>query len=437
MTRRKGDGDSGSGLFSVGPFRDKLPGRGRGKPSGGVGWPVAGHADGPGSLVRSGPGAAALDGKLPLFVVHRPYRFHESVPQLLKQLGEDARGKLALGVSSGLPRQTVRAHLKFNSACEASAIRIVDPQGYLADKAHLRVKTLSPRAGRRAPYLRGSDYPVVGILDLQRECGANLLLTAGRALDTSDALGALAAACDEGDQALAALRPGERLALNLTLNAQWLRNPLLRDNLLAELIENRQFAIWHIRVQWPAPARSWVQPVDEELLGGYRVLAETAREHERVLLLPQTGLTGWLALAWGVTGFGTGSYGSNQAFLEESDRRGGKVRSVERYFERQVLHTVERTALSQLAANSAYQKCTCPYCGSLLDGKPWLEEYAGLHHLYGVGMLAAEVAPAAAGRPWSRDVVAGRVREAAQFAAGKLLTGHSDPAHLRTWDRLL
>jgi hypothetical protein len=64
-------------------------------------------------------------------------------------------------------------------------------------------------------------------------------------------------------------------------------------------------------VQWPSSAKAWAQPTDEDLLIGYRKLAQIADDEERRLLLPQTGLTGWLMLAWGASGFGTGPFGSN------------------------------------------------------------------------------------------------------------------------------
>ena len=225
------------------------------------------------------------------------------------------------------------------------------------------MKEPAPRALRWAPHLAGGPVPVADLLDLQRERGANLLLTSGRALDQSEARDSAAAACDEGDDALAALKPGERLALNLTVSAEWLCRPALLNALLTELIEKQQFDTWHIRVQWPS--RSWTQPTDENLLAGYRKLAQVADDEDRRLLLPQTGLTGWLMLAWGAAGFGTGPFGSNQAFLEPTGGSGGKPQ-VERYFERQLLHFVERTSRRLITSDPGYSECTCPYCRPLL-----------------------------------------------------------------------
>ena len=338
-------------------------------------------ADGSGFLIVDGPGAGsvtghsgesdlreaaslperddALDGTCPLFIVHRPYKYRKAVPRLLAQLHAAAGGNLALGVSSGLPAATAQSHAEFNSSCSAAAVHIIDPLGYLADSQDLRVSPPSDRAAKWAPYLGGGAMLIADLLDMQRERGANLLLTSGRALDPSDATRSLAALCDEGDDALAALKPGERLALNLTLSAGWLRQAKLLDALLTELIEQQQFATWHVRVQWPSSA--WAQPTDEKLLAGYRKLAATADDEERRLLLPQTGLTGWLMLAYGAAGFGTGPSGSTQAFLEPAGGGGGKP-PIERYFEQQLLHTVERTTRPILTADPGYVQCSCPYC---------------------------------------------------------------------------
>ena len=141
-------------------------------------------------------------------------------------------------------------------------------------------------------------------------------------------------------------------------------------------------------------------------------------------------------LAFGAAGFGTGLTGSYQAFCEPVGGGGGKPR-IERYFERRLLHTVERTARPLLEDDPAYAPCRCPYCSPLFSGAAWSHQYAGLHYLFNAGTLAAEVAPAAAGRGGTHGTVGRKVRAARRFAAGKALTGTSDPAHLPAWDQLL
>ena len=455
MSRRPADEDYLIGDDLFGDEEPEDPGE-PDEAAEGSGRAAARLADGSGFLITDGPGAGsltdestgpdirdapplpgrdnALDGTLPLFIVHRPHKHFDAVPRLLAQLHPAAGGNLALGVSSFQHAASPKSHADFSTSCQAAAVRIIDPAGFIADPKDVRVKQPKPRALGWAPHLAGGPVPVADLLDMQRERGANLLLTSGRALDHSEARDSAAAACDEGDDALAALKPGERLALNLTVSAAWLCRPALLNTLLTELIEKQQFDIWYIRVQWPS--KPWTQLTDKDLLAGYRRLAQVADDEDRRLLLPQTGLTGWLMLAWGAAGFGTGPFGSNQAFLEPSDF--GK-QPIERYFERQLLHFVERTSRRLITADPGYAECTCPYCGPLLAriATAWSHKYAGLHYQYSAGLLAARTAQAAAGRRGPHGAVGKAVRAAARFADGKALTGNSAPSHLRTWERLL
>src|SRR5690606_39417293 len=124
---------------------------------------------------------------------------------------------------------------------------------------------------------------------------------------------ALDAAFDEATTALGMLSNGERLALNLTLPATWLTRPAARTLLLDQLLDHDQFHTWHIRVQLPSGPSPFQQPIDPDLLEGHRRLANLAEDEQRRLLLPQTGLTGWLQLAFGAIGFGAGPVRSGHA----------------------------------------------------------------------------------------------------------------------------
>jgi hypothetical protein len=108
-------------------------------------------------------------------------------------------------------------------------------------------------------------------------------------------------------------------------------------------------------------------------------------------LLPHTGLTGWLQLGLGATGFGAGLWGSSHAFREDKERTGfGNNPEVQRYFEPALLHTVERSVHDVLSADPAYTMCDCPSCPALQDGS-WNHRAAKLHQLHWLGRLAAVV----------------------------------------------
>jgi hypothetical protein len=417
---------------------------------------------GGGSLVISGPGAGtvvipdaeatsaastnavpalrardeALSASTPLMFVHRPHQKGENIPRLLASVFAATGGAVSLGAAVALPRGTAQAHKDWLDSCKAASVKIADPLGYQLDQNLLRVKAISDRSKRYMPYLTKDPLDVDEVLQAQRDAGANLLLSPGRALDATNAQPALDAAFAEADKALAGLVGGERLALNLTLSEQWLSKPTLRETLFNQLTDQEQFDVWYIRVQWPASLRALHQPLNVELLQGYKRLAQMAQDEGRVLLLPQTGLSGWLQLAFGSTGFGAGPFGANQAFKEHSQGGGGGQEPIARYFEPSLLHSVERTVHDALSRQRDYVACDCPYCPALLapSASGWNHELARLHHLHSMGRLAGLGASTGRTLP---AAVRRSVRAAKQAAAHQPLAGISVPQHLQVWDQLL
>lgn len=381
---------------------------------------------------------AALDGTKPILIMHRPHQRSASVPRLLAKCHAAYGEHLALGVSAPLPGLNKATHEQWNDGCGSAAVRLADPRGYILDPGLVRLgKTpVKPRHLQYAPYLNNSTAAdwVAQVLDAQRVVGANLLLTPGRALDHTNPQAALDEACNIGNEALAELYTGERLGLNLTLPSEWLIRDRPREALLDQLLDQEQFDVWHIRVQWPATIRSWAQPTDEQLLRGYRRLAELALDEERCLLLPQTGTTGWLMQAFGASGFGIGLTGTDNAFKEFSMGRGGPI---ERYFERQLLHAVERTEHNILRQSGDYEVCTCEYCEPLRGRTTWSHELAALHYASTVASLTAGVDRSRTGRGGVHGYVRRTVRSALRFASDRTLVELNEPRHLPVWDRVL
>ncbi|MEU2089755.1 hypothetical protein [Nocardia beijingensis] len=376
----------------------------------------------------------ALSGKSPLMIVHCPHSYRGSIPRLLASVASASQSTLALAATVLLPAGGQSAHAQWLTSCQAASVRIADPACYLRDSDLLKVKKINTYAPKRVPYLLREELDIAEVLDAQRAVGANLLLSAGGVLDSADAEGSLDAAFEQADDALAMLAPSERLALNLTLSQQWLANPILRDTLLAHLIDQDQFDVWYVRVQWPASLPTFHQPLDRKLLEGYKRLAQLASDEDRVLLLPQTGLTGWLQLGFGATGFGASLAGAGHAFREETQRGGGPTERVQRYFEPSLLHTVERSAHAVVAAHYEYTHCTCPYCPLLWNKPVWDHQLAELHHLYWMGRLAAIEATTGRSRP---AAVRRTVRKAHKTAAELPLVGANVPQHLPVWDQIL
>jgi hypothetical protein len=388
----------------------------------------------------------ALDGALPLFLAHRGGHYQQLLPQALARLHQAYGEQVALGSIISITNQTAKASKTFLEQSSTATVRIADPACYLLDSDILKLprdsktKEIISRAARaRAPYLNtpNSESWTSQVLEAQRNAGANLLLTPGRALDPEDADQSVEDLFSEAQDAAALLKTGERLALNVTISWRWLVAANLTENLFNELLEQDQFKIWYVRAQWPA-TRSHVQPNDIDLLRGYKRLAELALDEDHHLLLPQTGLTGWLMLAFGAKGFGIGTSGISQAFAEPSFGRSQGATRRERYFERQLLHTVERSVHDLLINAQDYQKCSCPFCPALIQSSSsaWSHGLAGMHGLYGAGAITAE-AERDSSKGGHRGAIRRIVKKATEFAADKDLTETNAPRHLATWDQLL
>jgi hypothetical protein len=377
---------------------------------------------------------ALAPGAPSIMLVHRPHQAAGVIPRLLASIVAATQGGVSLGVSAMLPSSTEATAAQWLSAHPAAALRLADPGCFLMDPTLVRIPAVSERALRWAPYLGQNEIDVSELLDIQRRVGANILLSPGRALDSTNPQRSLDAAFANADEALSQLQAGERMALNLTMSAQWLASTTLRELLFAQLVDQEQFDLWHVRVQWPASLRAFQQPTDASLLTGYKRLAQLASDEGHRLILPQTGSTGWLQLGFGAAGFGAGPFGSGQAFKEHSQGGGGGITPVPRYFEPTLLHYVERSVHEALASQSGYETCDCPYCPALLGAADWDHELARLHGLHWLGRLAAS--PTTSGRP-TEAAVRRTVRTAILAAESQPLAGISSPQHLRAWDQLL
>lgn len=374
---------------------------------------AVGPDDGP-SIVLSGPNTGSVVSSDPvgdarpimgrdqalrsgqLMLVHRPHQQFAEIPRLLASVVSATAGAAGLGVIVPLTAATATSHRLWTAQCAAASVRIADPQGYLLDSTIVQVPdVLGERKRRYAPYLV-DPMNTAAVLDAQRAANANLLLSPGRALDPGDPQRSLDQAVSDADDCLAWLVRGERIALNLTVPVGWLTSPILFARLMAQLLDAEQFDIWYVRVQWPAALNSTEQPADPRLLRSYKRLAELADDEERTLLLPQTGLTGWLQLAFGAGGFATGLSGSGQAFKPSSTGGSGR-RPKERYFEPTLLHSVERATHEALRTQPGYVQCTCPYCPALHRRPVWDHTLANLHQVFSAGVLTGDASPTARG----------------------------------------
>ncbi|MFJ8506760.1 hypothetical protein [Streptomyces avermitilis] len=382
----------------------------------------------------------ALAGGRPIYLVHRGARYANFLPVVMGDLHHKKGNSLTVGAIANLPSAKAQTTSGFFRQTSVAALRIADPQCYRLDDKVLRLppKTIGPQVLKYAPYLadpEDSDW-LRQVLDAQRAVGANILLTPGRALNPDDPQRSLDAAFQEADRALALSERGERVALNLTIPSRWLAGGALRNRLLDEILEQDQFDVLYVRIQWAA-TKAFAPTEDSDLLMGIRRLANLCGDEGRALLLPQTGITGWLALAHGATGYGLGVSGSEQCFAEFAFRRGRPgQQQAERYFEKQILHTLDRSALDPVQSAPGYLSCDCSYCPALFDSQPWSQPLAALHHIFAMGALTAKVHEDSM-RGGRHAAVRRIVSSAKRWSSGLQLGSDDVPRHLAVWDQAL
>ncbi|HKH64087.1 MAG TPA: hypothetical protein VKA35_01345 [Solirubrobacterales bacterium] len=181
---------------------------------------------------------------------------------------------------------------------------------------------------------------------------------------------------------------------------------------------------------------------DASVLGKLRFVVGALADDGRKVLLIQSGIVGWLSLAWGAWGFSAGM--SQESWLYHRTvirRRSGQPSPprVERYFERQLLHPVLSADHGRLANATGYTPCGCSFCNALAQGGAWDHNAAAQHSLYALASLTE--AAAGADRTARRDAVRATIESAqnqwAQWKGTAGLSGQAAPAGLSVWRSLV
>lgn len=371
-----------------------------------------------------------------LFICHQGRQRPEVLASFLSQI-HSRRTDRNLGVSVFLPRYvpatTARILAEFAGL---GAITIADPEAHRMEvafekrgiaRSHLDyLATVDPE--------KHAEAFVNSVLLAQVNAGASVLVSPW-----------LTHGMGPGSRQLRASR---RFALAtakhpLVSSREWWIGVAISENVLRVAEERDDFL--DELVDWPsAPVylRFWKQGVasysqygDEEVLKGLRNVVSALRSNGRDVVIPQSGLIGWLMTGFGAQGFGAGISSSLHS-LATGPAGGGGAEPLPWYFVPQLLGFVLREELPIIAKVPGFRACDCPYCRKLAftNGPPWDRESAGLHFLWFCTEIAAEQARA-------RDPVVPlkrRVRAAEDFwdtvqQAGVVLDERSVPNHLGAW----
>lgn len=234
-------------------------------------------------------------------------------------------------------------------------------------------------------------------------------------------------AIDAARRAARGLRQSDPEAfVRVIVRQEWVEDGSMRRVLLDQLTDLPDALGVALQIRWARRGVLADATTLNSLKGTVRPLVNDGR---RVLLV-QSGLLGWLALAWGVWGFTAGlSAASWHDTTEQVRRRAGQpsVPRVARYFAAPLLTLLRRDELGGIGAQLG--TCSCTFCARLnpLAGGPWDHLLANQHGLYALAELTHAVRGSRQGR-------AGRVRtviQAAQQAWAS--TSQREPGHLQAW----
>ncbi len=395
-------------------------------------------------------GAEILNGTVPTFFLHKSY---QQVPPQIEALGVARRvtqGQVGLGAIVRLPSMRTTAAATFLNNCSSAAIHLADPEIYTIGGSGSPIGPPGQRSLGYHPWL--SAIPTAGpgtqqghqwisqVFDAQHAAGANVLLSASGWVADQQAQASLQGAMTWVADSRAVLASDDPMFVNLTLPSSWLGNQALRNLLLDEIVESNE-QHWYLRFYWPIVDPSYGQLSDSAILAGYRELAQTARGEGKVLVLPNSGLTGWVATALGASGFSTGVSWSEQAFAAERIMRSRpnqpRPAAVPRYFDRNVLHPLEWPASEAMNLLAGHVTCSCRFCIRMRNANAWDKGAAGAHYVVRAARLTAEIATNNRRRE-ARQIV----QNAQQFAASlngtqHALTGRYVPRHLAEWANVL
>lgn len=222
--------------------------------------------------------------------------------------------------------------------------------------------------------------------------------------------------------------------ITLKVSEPWVTERKMRRTLLNQLTDLPAEFNVAIDVLW----NSMASYTDESVLHDLATVVSALSNDNRKVLLLDSGLIGWLSIAWGAWGLSAGisnaSWFRQNAVIRRAKGQPGPPR-IKRYFEKQLLTRVRQAQHVRLKAESGYQACGCPFCVQLGPDSvnPWDFVEADKHALFGLAALTDEIsAPGLAER-------ANRVRKCLDDAIAYNkslpfeLPGDSKPVQLEAW----
>lgn len=399
---------------------------------------------------------ADLASSRPLYLIQRSHQQSAILPQVFNDIAIAYSNEMSFGIVAPMPRMSPTTLRNFFQAHPAAQIRIADPECFARPdslgpvlEAQREKAYVGQSTRRHWTYFDATQPPggtaqwVQQVIDTQVNVGASVFLTPGVWADPAASRAGMNTMRQHAAWARGYLGAGTPLMVNVTLSWPWLTTERLREQFLNEVLDMDE-EVFYVRVRWPLLGQPYGQLLDAGILDGYVEMANIFEENDKSLILPNTGLTGAVALAWGAHGFSTGLGSGERSFadtrvikIKQSRPRPAPTR---RILAAQILHTTDLTTSGLLDAVTGGQRCACAFCNRL-RARPvgqFDKALAGAHYLRRVADFAAALASGRGGR---RATARQLVRTANQFATSAsssvALSGANDPKHLPLWlDRL-
>jgi hypothetical protein len=271
----------------------------------------------------------------------------------------------------------------------------------------------------------------------QRLLGLDAIITPAPEIDGAQAINSLRAAFDAARRGFAKKPASDPpWFARLTLRDEWLVNQQNRVAILNEVSNLPDDLGIALHVRW----RKSNPEIDAGLLEGLKLFALQLDNDDRALILLNSGIVGWLSLAWGVNAL---SAGLSLASWAESWRGGGgakagqpKPPNIKWYFEPALLRRFPENEHALLAAQPAYAQCTCAYCATLTTTN-W-QPTAYQHALYALALLTNQVAAVPASQRRQQVLALVNAAESNWNAVvPSALSTTQKPAHLQAWKSVL
>ncbi len=199
-----------------------------------------------------------------------------------------------------------------------------------------------------------------------------------------------------------------------------------------------ELPLW-LRMTSPAP-QGRGQILHEGSLKGLRDAVEALTANDRPVLLPYSGMCGWLMMGFGALAFGAGVPASlERTVIPSPSGGGGGSQPLHWYFEPQMLGFVRAEEMPSISAVAGFTPCPCPFCGGGLpaSGAAFDADVAAKHYLWWCISLTDDVRAAGNRADHVRDTLDDALAFwSAVQGAGVLLDNRSEPTHLETWRRV-